>query len=215
MSGIASTGIAPAFQSICRALSPAQLAGAFGGKGFAKAHAGAQASISPGAQPVPAAIYSKGSPLALPSGGENAAQFHALDTPSARDRMDGAMGILGSPNFGPPSTASAMAGTTATVKTDQPPASGPAGLAERRPADRIQRAHGGNGGTAAASMRLGPARSRGESPTVAAGHSGNGPEGSRHVDARYAAEAAKLGIPVEKIGEGVFHDIAAGVKNSG
>lgn len=109
-----------------------------------------------------------------------------------------------------------MAGTTATAKTDQPPVSWLAGLAERRLADRIQRAHGGNGGTAVTPMRLGPARSRGESPTVAAGPSGNDPEGSHHVDARYEAEAAdKLGILVEKIGEGVFHDIVAGVKNSG
>lgn len=216
MSGIASTGIAPAFQSIYRALSPAQFVGAFGGKGLAKAHAGAQTSINPGAQPVPAAIHSKGSPLVLLNGGENAVQFHALDTPSAKDHMDGAMGILGSLNFGPPSIASTMAGATATVKTDQPPVSGLAGLAERRLADRIQRAHGGSGGTAVTPMRLGPVRSRGESLTVTVEPFGNDPEGSYYVDVRYATKTVdKFNIFMEKIGEEMFHDIVAGAKNSG
>lgn len=130
--------------------------------------------------------------------------------------MDGAMGILGSLNFGPPSISSTMAGTTATVEACRSPVSGLTGLVERRLVDRIQKVHGENGGIAVTSIRLGLVHSRDESLTVAVGPSGNDPEGSYYVDVRYATKTVdKFNIFMEKIGEEMFHDIVAGVKNSG
>ncbi len=216
MNGIASPGIALTFQSSYRTFSPAQFVAAFSGKGFTETHVSAQISINPGAQPVPTTMYSKGSLLVFLNDGEHTVQFHILNTLSAKDHMGDVMDILGSLNFGPPSIANMMVGVTATVKTDQSPVSGLTGLVERRLVDRIQKVHGENGSVAVTSIRLGLVRSRDESLTVTVEPFGNDPEGSYYVDVRYATKTVdKFNIFMEKIGEEMFHDIVAGVKNSG
>ena len=216
MNGVASPGIALAFQSSYRTFSPAQFAATFVGKGFTKTRANAPVSADPGAQPAPTTMYSKGSLLAFMNDSENTVQFHILNTLKARDHMDEVMGILGSLNFGPTSIANMTAGITATVKADHSPIFGLTRLVDRKLVAQVQKTHGNGGDVAVTSIRLALIRSRDESLTVAVEPFGSDPEGAYRIDVRYAAKTVeKFNAFVEKIGEDVFRGIVESIGDSG
>lgn len=216
MNGVASLGIALAFQSIYRTFSPAQFVAAFHGKGFIETNVTAQISVNPTAQPVPTTMYSKGGLLVFLNDGENTVQFHILNTLNAGDYMDEIVGILGSLNFKPPSIANMMVRITATVKTDLSPISCRTGLVDQRLVDRVQKAHVDSGDIAVTSIRLGLIRSRDESLTVTVETYGDDPERAYYMDVRYATKAVeKFNAFMEKVGETMFRDLASVVENNG
>lgn len=216
VNGVASPGIALAFQSSYRTFSPAQFVATFNGKGFTKTHVTAQISAEPNAQPVPTAMYSKGGLIVVLNDSENMVQFHILNTLNAGNHMREVMDILGSLNFEPPSIASMTAGITATVKTDRSPISGLTGLVNQKLVDRVQRAYGDSGDILVTSIRLAMLHSRDESLTVTIEPFGNDPEGAYYVDVKYATKAVeKFNAFMAKVGDEMFRDLVAGVKDNG